>query len=94
MCLTVTCVVFLLECNGSARLSPSPATGLIGLKENAYIGDFFETMGFLPITSERCVESRQLLFFSIIFFLSSMWRVVAMTKENGRVGRWENNRRK
>ncbi|CAM9691032.1 unnamed protein product [Ectocarpus sp. 6 AP-2014] len=39
-----------------ARLSPSPATGLIGLKENAYIGDFFQTMGFLPITSESFIR--------------------------------------
>ncbi|CAN0452460.1 unnamed protein product, partial [Ascophyllum nodosum] len=26
-----------------ARLSPSPATGLVGLKENVYIADFFQT---------------------------------------------------
>ena len=39
-----------------ARLSPSLATGLIGLKENVFIGEFFRTMGFLPFTTERCVE--------------------------------------
>eukprot|EP00903_Cladosiphon_okamuranus_P014222 g13213.t1 len=39
-----------------ARLSPSPATGLIGLKENVYIGEFFRTLGFLPITSESFIR--------------------------------------
>jgi len=36
-----------------ARLSPSLATGLVGLKENVFIGDFFRTMSFLPVTAER-----------------------------------------
>lgn len=39
--------------NNRARLSTSPATGLIGLRENVYIADFFRTIGFVPITSER-----------------------------------------
>ncbi|CAM9560265.1 unnamed protein product [Scytosiphon promiscuus] len=39
------------------RLSPSPATGLIGLRENVYIGDFFQTMGFLPFTSESFIRT-------------------------------------
>ncbi len=36
-----------------ARLSPSAATGLIGMRENVFIEDFFRTMGFLPFTTER-----------------------------------------
>ena len=36
-----------------ACLSPSPAAGLIGFRENVYIADFFRTIGFVPITSER-----------------------------------------
>ena len=35
------------------RFSPSPATGLIGLQENEFLGDFFDCLGFLSITSER-----------------------------------------
>lgn len=36
-----------------ARLSPSPATGLIGLRENVYIAEYFRTIGFVPFTNER-----------------------------------------
>lgn len=39
-----------------ARLSPSPATGLVGLRENVFIGEFFSMMGFLPFTTERWVR--------------------------------------
>lgn len=36
-----------------ARLRPSPATGLVGLKENVYVAEFFRMSGILPFTSER-----------------------------------------
>eukprot|EP00903_Cladosiphon_okamuranus_P014223 g13214.t1 len=39
-----------------ACLTPSPATGLIGLRENAYIADFFRTLGFLPFVSESFIR--------------------------------------
>lgn len=55
---TVMLMVFMVLTGGThirARLSPSLATGLVGLRENAYIGDFFNTMGFLPFTTERWV---------------------------------------
>lgn len=36
-----------------ARLSASPATGMVGLQENAFLGDFFGALGFLSLASER-----------------------------------------
>lgn len=39
-----------------ARLSPSAATGLIGMRENVFIEEFFRTMGLLPFTTERWVR--------------------------------------
>eukprot|EP00752_Nemacystus_decipiens_P005072 g4603.t1 len=39
-----------------ARLSPSRATGLIGLKENAYIADYFRKIGFVPFTTESFIR--------------------------------------
>eukprot|EP00752_Nemacystus_decipiens_P002826 g2634.t1 len=41
-------------CRG--RLSASPATGLIGLQENECLGDFFDCLGFLSLTSESTVR--------------------------------------
>jgi len=35
------------------RFSASPATGLIGLRENGFLGDFFDALGFLSLASER-----------------------------------------
>lgn len=35
------------------RFSPSPATGLVGMKENAFLSDFFGSLRFLPFTSQR-----------------------------------------
>lgn len=35
-----------------ARLSPSPATGLVGLPENGFLDDFFGCLGFLCLASE------------------------------------------
>ncbi|CAM9595544.1 unnamed protein product, partial [Ectocarpus fasciculatus] len=32
------------------RLSASPATGLLGMLENAFLSDFFGCVGFLPLT--------------------------------------------
>lgn len=34
-------------------LSPSPATGLVGMQENAFLSDFFACVGFLPLTTKR-----------------------------------------
>lgn len=36
-----------------SRLSASPATGLIGLPENGFLDDFFGSLGFIPLASER-----------------------------------------
>lgn len=36
------------------RLSASLATGLLGLKENGFLGTFFECLNFLPLACERC----------------------------------------
>lgn len=36
------------------RLSASPATGLVGMEESSFLGSFFDCLGFLPLTNERC----------------------------------------
>ncbi|CAM9443790.1 unnamed protein product, partial [Ectocarpus sp. 12 AP-2014] len=33
------------------RLSASPATGFVGMQENAFLSDFFGCVGFLPLTT-------------------------------------------
>ncbi|CAN0382667.1 unnamed protein product [Ectocarpus sp. 12 AP-2014] len=38
------------------RLSASPATGLVGMQENAFLTDFFGCVGFLPLTTRRHVR--------------------------------------
>eukprot|EP00904_Undaria_pinnatifida_P005103 jgi/Undpi1/1722/HiC_scaffold_11.g05112.m1 len=38
------------------RLSPSPATGLVGMQENAFLNDYFDCLGFLPLANERMVR--------------------------------------
>lgn len=43
------------------RLRPSPATGLVGMQENAFLSDFFGCVGFLPLTDERCNDSVHLV---------------------------------
>ncbi|CAM9148614.1 unnamed protein product [Ectocarpus sp. 8 AP-2014] len=35
------------------RLSASPATGLVGMRENAFLSDFFGCVGFYPLTTQR-----------------------------------------
>lgn len=35
------------------RFSASPATGLIGMQENAFLSDFFASVGFLPLATKR-----------------------------------------
>ncbi|CAN0516008.1 unnamed protein product, partial [Ectocarpus sp. 8 AP-2014] len=35
------------------RLSTSPAIGLVGMQENAFLIDFFGCVGFLPLTTHR-----------------------------------------
>ncbi|CAN0073273.1 unnamed protein product [Scytosiphon promiscuus] len=34
------------------RLMASPATGLVGMRENVFLSDFFGCMGFLPLSSQ------------------------------------------
>lgn len=36
-----------------AKMVPSSATGLVGLEENVFVADFFDRLGFFPISSER-----------------------------------------
>eukprot|EP00752_Nemacystus_decipiens_P005087 g4616.t1 len=38
------------------RLSASPATGLVGMEENSFLGWFFDCLGFLPLSSESLVR--------------------------------------
>ncbi|CAM9651184.1 unnamed protein product, partial [Ectocarpus sp. 4 AP-2014] len=38
-------------CYTRFRLSASPATGLVGMRENAFLGEFFGCVGFLPLTT-------------------------------------------
>ncbi|CAM9748894.1 unnamed protein product [Scytosiphon promiscuus] len=38
------------------RLSPSPATGLVGLQENVFLSDFFGCLGFLPLATESHIR--------------------------------------
>ncbi|CAM9517697.1 unnamed protein product, partial [Ectocarpus sp. 12 AP-2014] len=37
-------------------LSASPATGLVGMQENAFLGDFFGCVGFLPLTTQSHIR--------------------------------------
>eukprot|EP00752_Nemacystus_decipiens_P008860 g7906.t1 len=37
-------------------LSPSPATGLVGMQENAFLCDFFGCVGFLPLTTKSHIR--------------------------------------
>eukprot|EP00903_Cladosiphon_okamuranus_P012449 g11660.t1 len=39
------------------RLSTSPATGLTGLLENVFLGDFFECFGFLSLVNKRTART-------------------------------------
>lgn len=42
-----------VTCLFRGRFSASPATGLIGLEENEFLGDFFECLGFLALANQR-----------------------------------------
>ncbi|CAM9426606.1 unnamed protein product [Ectocarpus sp. 8 AP-2014] len=48
------------KCDGRTpckfRLSASPATGLVGMQENAFLSDFFGCVGFLPLTTQSHVR--------------------------------------
>ncbi|CAM9890279.1 unnamed protein product [Ectocarpus sp. 12 AP-2014] len=41
----------MLPFKSRCRLSASPATGLVGMQENAFLSDFFGCHGFLPLTT-------------------------------------------
>ncbi|CAM9723910.1 unnamed protein product [Scytosiphon promiscuus] len=38
------------------RLRASPATGLVGMRENAFLSDFFGCIGFLPLANESQIR--------------------------------------
>ncbi|CAM9859999.1 unnamed protein product [Ectocarpus fasciculatus] len=38
------------------RLSASPATGLVGMQENSFLTNFFGSVGFLPLATQRDVR--------------------------------------
>eukprot|EP00903_Cladosiphon_okamuranus_P015538 g14344.t1 len=38
------------------RLSASPATGLVGMQENAFLSDFFACVGFMPLTTPSLIR--------------------------------------
>jgi len=56
--LRVVCCRQHLQREPRGRFSASQATGLIGLKENRFLADFFECLGFLSLGSERCGAER------------------------------------
>ncbi|CAN0231400.1 unnamed protein product, partial [Scytosiphon promiscuus] len=39
------------------KLRASPATGLVGMRENAFLSDFFGCVGFLPLTSQSQIRA-------------------------------------
>ncbi|CBN76793.1 hypothetical protein Esi_0000_0634 [Ectocarpus siliculosus] len=39
-----------------ARFGPSAATGLVGFKENVYVSDFFDRLGFFPLANQKTVR--------------------------------------
>lgn len=47
------CVVVPCAAAKRCTLSASPATGLVGMKENSFLVDFFGCLGFLPLTTQR-----------------------------------------
>ncbi|CAN0220291.1 unnamed protein product [Ectocarpus sp. 4 AP-2014] len=38
------------------KLSASPATGLVGMQENAFLSDFFGCVGFMPFTTRSHIR--------------------------------------
>ncbi|CAN0124602.1 unnamed protein product [Ectocarpus sp. 6 AP-2014] len=36
------------------RFSASPATGLVGMQENVFLSNFFDSVSFLPLTTRSC----------------------------------------
>eukprot|EP00752_Nemacystus_decipiens_P011601 g10302.t1 len=38
------------------RFSASPATGLVGMQENAFLSDFFGCVGFMPLTTQSQIR--------------------------------------
>ncbi|CAN0165572.1 unnamed protein product, partial [Ascophyllum nodosum] len=38
------------------RLSASPATGLLGMRENGFLNEYFGCLGLLPLASESTVR--------------------------------------
>lgn len=71
----LTCSIGLLV-GLRCRLSPSPATGLVGMPENAFLSDYFGCVGFLRFTTQRYgyqvplgMRSCQALVLSEAFFI-------------------------
>ncbi|CAM9902765.1 unnamed protein product, partial [Laminaria digitata] len=46
------------------RLSPSPATGLVGMQENSFLSDYFNCVGFLPFTSQSNIRETMIKMFA------------------------------
>ena len=51
-------------------LSPSPATGLVGMQENAFLSDFFACVGFLPLTTAAAWSAKIVIHASLQWFRS------------------------
>ncbi|CAM9281330.1 unnamed protein product [Ectocarpus sp. 8 AP-2014] len=47
------------------RLSASPATGLVGMEENAFLNDFFGCVGFLPLTTPSDIRGAMVRMMSL-----------------------------
>ena len=71
-------------CTGAAhrcRLSASPATGLVGMQENAFLSDFFGCVGFLPLTTQRWVPYPVLLLPIKAFVSDTLRKPLAKTSQ-------------
>ncbi|CAN0202426.1 unnamed protein product, partial [Ectocarpus sp. 12 AP-2014] len=38
------------------KFRASPATGLVGMRENTFLGDFFACVGFIPLTTQSHIR--------------------------------------
>ncbi|CAM9899503.1 unnamed protein product [Ectocarpus fasciculatus] len=60
------------------RFSASPATGLVGMQENAFLSDFFGCVGFFPLTTQSHVRE------SMVKMMSALQRSGGDGDQQGR----------
>ncbi|CAN0499347.1 unnamed protein product, partial [Ectocarpus sp. 8 AP-2014] len=49
-------IILSLSLGTRCRFSASPATGLVGMQENGFLSNFFDSVGFLPLATQRDVR--------------------------------------